>query len=115
MKFNLTEKGFQTNFKYGELQISSNDDDGFRPFQLMVSSIIGCSGATFRKILEKQRIEIEDMQISAELERNPNEANRIEEIQLNYIVKGPHLDEKKTTKISSDCEKKLCHGSLDRE
>lgn len=51
MKFQLTKNGFQTNFNYGTLHISGDENKGFRPYQLMVSSIVGCSGSVFRKRL----------------------------------------------------------------
>lgn len=77
---------------YGELSISGNEDYGYRPFQLMVASIVGCSGSVFRKILKKQRLEIEDLTITADVERNPQEANRIERITLHYMIKGYNLN-----------------------
>src|SRR5690625_4970875 len=98
MKFSSLENGIQTRLDYGELHISGNEQYGFRPFQLMVSSIVGCSGSVFRKILEKQRIEIEEMEISAKVKRNPDDANLIEQIQLNYNVKGTNLDLEKLKK-----------------
>lgn len=98
MEFYLKDNGMRINLNYGQLAISGNEDHGFRPFTLMVASIVGCSGSVFRKILEKQRIEIEDLVISAEVIRNPQEANRIEEIALKYTVKGHHLDPEKLYK-----------------
>ncbi|WP_430788151.1 OsmC family protein [Virgibacillus flavescens] len=98
MKFYLKESGMRTSLDYGELSISGNEDYGYRPFQLMVASIAGCSGSVFRKILEKQRAEIEDLIITAEVDRNPKEANRIERISLHYSVKGYHLNKEKLYK-----------------
>lgn len=98
LNFYLKENGMRVDLAYGQLNISGNEDDGFRPFTLMVASIVGCSGSVFRKILEKQRIEIEDLQIGADVVRNPKEANRIEEITLKFTVKGHHLDPEKLYK-----------------
>ncbi|ASN06897.1 OsmC family protein [Virgibacillus necropolis] len=98
MKFYLKDSGMRIDLDYGELSISGNEDYGYRPFQLMVASIVGCSGSVFRKILEKQRTEIEDLTITAEVERNPKEANRIESISLHYAVKGYHLSKEKLYK-----------------
>lgn len=92
MKFHLKENGLLTELGYGGLSISGNEDHGFRPFELMVASIVGCSGSVFQKILEKQRTHVEDLSIVAEVERNPEEANRIERIKLNYMIKGHHLN-----------------------
>jgi len=87
-----------TKFGYGELDISSDDTKGFRPFQLMVASIAGCSASVFRKILVKQRIEIAELQIVADVKRDPDEANRIKDITLNFVVKGDRLDQTKMEK-----------------
>lgn len=64
----------------------------------MVSSIAGCSLGVFRKILDKQRMNYEDIQVSAEVTRNPDEANRIEKIHLHFVVKGYHLNQDKLLK-----------------
>lgn len=92
MKFYLKDNGMRIDLDYGELSISGNEDYGYRPFQLMVASIVGCSGSVFRKILKKQRLEIEDLTITADVERNPQEANRIERITLHYMIKGYNLN-----------------------
>lgn len=98
MEFYMRENGMRTKFGYGELDISADDTEGFRPFQLMVSSIAGCSASVFRKILEKQRIDIAELQITAEVNRNPDEANRIQDITLHYTVKGERLNQEKMEK-----------------
>ncbi|WP_174615948.1 OsmC family protein [Virgibacillus ihumii] len=98
MEFYLKDQGMHTKLDYGELAVSGNEEYGFRPFQLMVASIAGCSGSVFRKILAKQRTDFEDLIISAEVERNPQEANRIEKIVLHYTVKGRHLNYDKLEK-----------------
>lgn len=55
MEFNMKkEAGFTTNLPYGELHIAGDEEYGFRPYQLMVSSIAACSGGVLRKILEKK-------------------------------------------------------------
>lgn len=98
MKFNLEENSMKTNVDFGSLQISGNEDHGFRPFQLMVASIVSCSGLVFSNILNKQRIEFEEMSITADVTRNEKEANRIEKITLTYILTGSNLDENKLNK-----------------
>ncbi|WP_423246226.1 hypothetical protein [Metabacillus hrfriensis] len=44
VKFKMREAGFSANFEYGELHAAGNKKYGFRPYQLMVSSIAVCSG-----------------------------------------------------------------------
>ncbi|MFC2949580.1 OsmC family protein [Virgibacillus sediminis] len=98
MEFHLKECGIQTELQFSELCVSGNEEYGFRPFQLMVASIAGCSGSVLRKILEKQRTDVEDIQIVADTNRNPAEGNRIEEISLVFTVKGRDLDPAKMQK-----------------
>jgi uncharacterized OsmC-like protein len=98
LDFYMKDNGMRIDLNYGQLDISGNEEHGFRPFTLMVASIVGCSGSVFRKILEKQRTNVEDIQVGAEVVRNPQEANRIEKITLNFTVKGHHLDPEKLYK-----------------
>lgn len=51
MIFNMTENGFVTEFGYGELNVSGEDQYGFRPYQLLVSSLAVCSGGVLRKVI----------------------------------------------------------------
>lgn len=97
----------ETSFGYGDLHISSDDTKGFRPFQLMVSSIAGCSAGVFHKILVKQRINVDDLSIEADVERNEDEANRIEKITLHFKVTGTDLNEKKMQR-NLDISRKNC-------
>jgi putative redox protein len=98
MIFNMQEVGFQSEFEYGNLQVAGNEEYGFRPYQLMVSSIAVCSGGVLRTILEKKRLDVEDMTIKAEVTRNEEEANRIEKIHLHFSIKGKNLEETKVQK-----------------
>ncbi|QFT87859.1 Organic hydroperoxide resistance protein OhrB [Bacillus sp. THAF10] len=101
MEFKMKEVGFSTELEFGELQVAGDEQHGFRPFQLMVSSIAVCSGGVLRTILSKKRMEIEDISMKANVTRNEKEANRIEEIHIHYTIKGKDLDE---SKISSAIE-----------
>lgn len=98
MEFHLKEEGMRIELDYGQLDISGNEEYGFRPYQLMVASIAGCSASVFRKILAKQRTDIADMKMTAKAERNPDDANRIERIDLHYVIKGYRLDDEKLYK-----------------
>ncbi|MBM6616489.1 OsmC family protein [Bacillus suaedaesalsae] len=98
MRFEMKEVGFKTNVEYGELHVSGNEDYGFRPYQLMVASIAVCSGGVLRTILEKKKLNIEDITIDTEVKRNPEYANRIEKINIHYTIKGENLKEDQVQK-----------------
>lgn len=98
MKFLPMDNGWRVQVDYGELHISGDKTFGYRPYQLMIASIVGCSGSVFRQILKKQRVQIDHVEIDADAERNPQEANRIERITLRYRIKGNHLNLTKLNK-----------------
>ncbi|MFB1050928.1 OsmC family protein [Paraliobacillus sp. JSM ZJ581] len=98
MEFLFKEAGVRVDLPYGILDISGNEDYGYRPYQLMVASIAGCSASVFMKILEKQRVNIDDFVVRTDVTRNPDEANRIEKIKLHYVIKGKNLSDEKLYK-----------------
>ncbi|WP_449354283.1 OsmC family protein [Virgibacillus natechei] len=98
MEYTMTENGFQSEFEYGTLDISSQDEFGFRPYALLVSSIAVCSGGVLRKVLGKMRMDFEDIKIKADVKRNPDVANRVEEIKLHFSIYGNDIQEKKVEK-----------------
>ncbi|WP_082235053.1 OsmC family protein [Halobacillus massiliensis] len=107
MDFYLKEGGIRTSFEYGEMDISGDETYGYRPYQLMVASVAGCSLGVYRKILDKQRVNYEDIKVSADIVRNPEESNRITRIQLHFVVKGYRLSQDKLLK-SLEISKKNC-------
>ncbi|KOO41078.1 OsmC family protein [Priestia koreensis] len=107
MEFKMKEVGFTTDLEYGELHVAGDEAHGFRPFQLMVSSIAVCSGGVLRTILKKKRIAIDDITIQANVERNEAKANRIEKIHLHYVITGNDLPEEKIAQ-SIELARKNC-------
>ncbi|ANB55961.1 osmC-like family protein [Anoxybacillus sp. B7M1] len=107
MEFVMKEVGFYTNLEYGDLHVAGDETYGFRPYQLLVSSIAVCSGGVLRKILEKKRLHIEDIKIRADVARNEKEANRVEAIHLHFMIKGSDLDERQVAK-SLEIARKNC-------
>ncbi len=98
LEFKMTEGGFTTELEYGKLDISGNEEYGFRPYQLLVSSVAVCSGGILRKVMEKMRYPFEDITVNAEVERNEAEANRIEKIELTFYIKTAEWNEQKIEK-----------------
>ncbi len=98
MEFTMKDVGFFTETGYGKLDVAGDEEYGFRPYQLLVSSVAVCSGGVLRKILEKQRIDVEDIKISAEAERVEEEANRVSKILIHFTITGKGLKEEKIQK-----------------
>lgn len=118
MDFKMNGNAFEADFKYGTLHAAADDEYGFRPFQLLVSSLAVCSGTVLQKVLKKKRITYDDIQIKADVERNPDQANRVEAVHLHFIIKGEDLQDTKIRK-SLEVAKKNCSmvqsvvGSID--
>lgn len=99
MKYSMSEKGFTGKLPFGEIEMSGDEQYGFRPYQLLVSSIAVCSGGVMRKVLEKMRMPPEDIQIEVkEVLRNEEEANRILKVHLHFTLKG-EIDESKMDRV----------------
>lgn len=94
----MTENGFETEVDFGTLEISGNAEYGYRPFQLLVSSIAVCSGGVLRKVLERMRMPYEDITVQAKETRVEKEANKVSEIHLHFLIKGKNLSEEKVEK-----------------
>lgn len=94
----MKDGGFYGEFPFGRLDISGDEKFGIKPYQLLVSSVAVCSGGVLRKILEKMRMEVHDIQINADAIRNEEETNRIETINIHFDIKGDQLNEAKVAK-----------------
>lgn len=100
MKFEMKENGFETTTSFGTLTISGNEEYGFRPYQLLVSSLAVCSGGVLRKVLEKMRMPAEDITIEVkEVVRNAEIADRLEKVHLHFIIEGSKIDETKMPRV----------------
>jgi putative redox protein len=98
MKFKMREVGFETDLEYGTLHISGDTEYGFRPFQLLVSSVAVCSGGVLRKVLERMRLTFDDIEVQAEVKRDEKEANKVTDIHLHFVITGKGLSEEKVEK-----------------
>jgi len=108
LKFIMTEDGFEASLESGNIKISGNEERGFRPYQLLVSSLVGCSGLVLRKVCDKMRMPLESMEIEVrEVIRNEKEANRLEKIHLHFKLKSTSLDESKMPRVM-ELTKKNC-------
>lgn len=96
MNFYMKDDHFVMQTTDKNLPISQNEAIGFRPYQLMVASIAGCSATVFKKILLKMRMDIENITINTHVERD--ESQRIESIHLHFILKGNDLPIEKVKK-----------------
>lgn len=68
---------------------------GPSPKGLLLSGLIGCTGIDVAMILDKMRVTIQEMEITAETELTDQEPSVFKEIILSYHITGNEKDEKK--------------------
>jgi len=91
MRFTIDKDGVIGHLGFDQLQISTNEKVGFRPFELFVSSLIGCSGMLLEKILVKKRHAYKNIEMEVSAVRNPDQANRIEQITIIAYVQSEKI------------------------
>lgn len=88
-------------FNYGQLDVSPDDSSGYRPYELFVSSMIGCSGAILRKILTKKKQPFTSIKAEISSVRNSEAANRIEQLSVTaFVVTEKPLSNEQEEKIA---------------
>lgn len=94
--------------EYGFLPVSPNSELGYRPFELFISSLIGCSTSLLANVLTKKRIDYKRIDVNVSAVRNPEEANRIEKLTFHVSVQTDQSDkagqaEKLASLIMKNC------------
>ncbi|MGD8622247.1 MAG: OsmC family protein, partial [Anaerolineales bacterium] len=77
--------------------ISSHDRDnhtGMKPSELMLLSLGSCSGYDVVDILQKKRVELEEMRIEFSSEQDPDPPWTFRKINMIFYLKGKGLTEK---------------------
>jgi putative redox protein len=70
-------------------------NQGFRPMQLLLAAVGGCSTIDIVNILNKQKQLVEDIHITVDGEREPNvEPSLFKDIHVHFTLKGDLSDEK---------------------
>lgn len=95
MEFTYYNEKLIGQLEYGFLPISPNTEMGYRPMELFVSSLTGCSTSVLANILAKKRIDYKRIDVEVSAVRNSEEANRIEQLTFNVAVQTDTEDKQK--------------------
>ena len=90
------------------------EGDGFRPAELPLWGLAGCTGSDAMEILKKMRQDVEDMEVIVRAKKAEGYPARYESIEVEFVVKGKDLDPAKVEKAVQLSEEKYCTvgGSL---
>ncbi|WP_404349474.1 OsmC family protein [Sutcliffiella horikoshii] len=86
MKFLIESDRVIADLPSSQLVISPIPGVGVRPYELLISSLIGCGGTLLKTILEKKRVSYVKLEMEADSIRNPSQANRIEKITISANI-----------------------------
>lgn len=100
MKFSLDNERLVGHLEFGDLYASPNSREGYKPYELMLTSIVTCSGSLLVKLLQKKRMVYSNICFQAEGNRNPEVANRIESIKITaYVTFDKNMEKEQLEKI----------------
>ena len=91
-----------TNAAYG------GADDGFRPLELMLVSLAGCTGMDVVSILLKKRQQVTGFQVNVHAERSDEHPRVFTSITVEYSFQGNQLDPAAVARAVELSETKYC-------
>lgn len=83
------------------------NDNGFRPMELLLAGLGGCSGIDVLHILKKQKIELDEFSIKIEATRKDEQPSIFETIKVLFEVKG-NVEETKLKRAIDLSMEKYC-------
>ncbi|MGE6631728.1 OsmC family protein [Bacillus sp. NPDC077027] len=98
MEFQFENGRFFADASFGKLVISSKDEWGFRPYELFVSAIAGCSGEMLIHLLRKKRMSFDELTIQPNVTRE-GIAQKIKSIHLHFVIQNIDVTADKLEKI----------------
>jgi len=80
-------------------------EDGFRPMEIMLAGLAGCSGIDILSMLEKGRQKVTDFQVRVNADRADTDPKVFTRIGIHYTVKGEVTDKRMQTAVDLSIEK----------
>jgi putative redox protein len=81
---------------------------GFKPVNLLLASLAGCTAYDIVDILRKGRQRLTDLRIKVEGSQEPEPPWAFTEIRIEYLFRGHDLDEKRVRRAVELAETKYC-------
>lgn len=85
---------------------------GFRPMELLLVGLAGCTAFDVVLILRKGREVVEDCIVEVSAERAPEDPKIFTKLHLDYRVKGRGLNEAKVKRAIELSKEKYCSASI---
>lgn len=84
------------------------DNDGFRPMELILDGLAGCTAMDVISILKKKKQEVTRFEVEAEAERAQEHPKVFTKIKLTFFVTGRNIDPKAVDRAIELSSTKYC-------
>lgn len=101
-----SDSGFTVNL--GADPDVGGDADGFRPMELMLLSLAGCTAMDVISILRKKRQRVTAFEVQAHAERAVEHPKVFTDIALKYVIHGVNVDPKAVARAIELSQTKYC-------
>jgi putative redox protein len=100
------DSGFTVNL--GSSPAVGGDNDGFRPMELILTGLIGCTAMDVISILMKKRQDVTGFRVTADAEQAESHPHVFTKIHIHYIVEGQNIDPKAVERAMELSETRYC-------
>ncbi len=84
------------------------EEAGYKPTELLLFSIAGCTGIDIVRVLEKMRQKVDSIDIEMTAHHADDYPKPIHTIEIRYVLKGDNLDAAKVEQAIKLSEEKYC-------
>lgn len=84
------------------------DNDGFRPLELFLVGLAGCTAMDVISILQKKRQEVTDFEVTAEADRAEEHPKVFTRVRVKFTLTGKNIDEAAVQRAIELSETKYC-------
>ena len=84
------------------------DNDGFRPIELMLVSLAGCTAMDVMSILRKKRQDVTGFDVKVHAERAEEHPKGFTAIEIRYLLRGRNIDPSAVQRAIELSESKYC-------
>jgi putative redox protein len=92
----------------GHVVVTDSKGQGFKPPDLLLVSLVGCTGIDAVNILEKKRQNFSSIEVKVDKQNAPDPPWTIEKIEVEWTVRGQGLKEKAVRDAIRLAEGKYC-------
>lgn len=104
----LADTGYQV--PMGAPPAVGGENDGFRPMELILLGLIGCTAMDVISILQKKRQDITGFEVRANAERSDEHPRVFTRIMIEYIIEGRQVSKDAVERAIELSETRYCPG-----